>query len=504
MSNQGNRAAQVGLLLRKVIIVGAVSAVVVVGGRIIFKAAGNFPSLRVGLPGCEKTTDLTAGADGFRGYEALRSPWLKERLAKECIRLVYQDHPDPAKRIQAVRDGRLDFAFTTVDTISRQPRGLTIAMLNDTSNGADIIVGRTDFKPGEQVEIGYAKNSVSEHLLAVGRQTLQDLEGAQLVPLNGSEDAFKQLESGALSHAVLWEPEASQARKKGYKLLFSSADVPYSVLDVGVVKEGTTKEPAIGKLVGALYSLYDRAAVGEPQDECEFLRIMGNDPGLDCDGADAKALRDELKGIAFYTSARVEAEVKSGTLAKAIRAINDVAALAKDAPGVNVDMVLSQFGAFQANGVTRERFARNPELAKRWRVTTPDGLQAAPAPQDNAKATARLAGTDTIEFETGSAQLTQRGKQTLDRLAGRISNLNKASISLQIDAFASATGDPLFNQQLTVARGQAVLTYLKARGVQLTITSRGHGMVTEDTKLPQYPLDSLKQQRAEIRLFRHN
>jgi outer membrane protein OmpA-like peptidoglycan-associated protein len=74
-------------------------------------------------------------------------------------------------------------------------------------------------------------------------------------------------------------------------------------------------------------------------------------------------------------------------------------------------------------------------------------------------------GTETINFEVGSAALTFEAKTTLDGLAGRVKN--EPSLFIEVRGFASSDGTEKLNRDLSLRRANAVVRYLAQAGVPL-------------------------------------
>jgi OOP family OmpA-OmpF porin len=68
-----------------------------------------------------------------------------------------------------------------------------------------------------------------------------------------------------------------------------------------------------------------------------------------------------------------------------------------------------------------------------------------------------------VNFNYNSHELTAGARAYLDRVAGIISQ--HPDLRLQVAGHTDATGDPAYNQWLSMQRAEAVMNYLVAQGV---------------------------------------
>lgn len=81
---------------------------------------------------------------------------------------------------------------------------------------------------------------------------------------------------------------------------------------------------------------------------------------------------------------------------------------------------------------------------------------------------------DNIGFEFGKATLTPESTQELDQLADML--IDYPQMRIEVEGHTDDVGSAEFNQQLSEARAQAVVDFLRGRKVELErITSRGYG-----------------------------
>jgi OOP family OmpA-OmpF porin len=146
--------------------------------------------------------------------------------------------------------------------------------------------------------------------------------------------------------------------------------------------------------------------------------------------------------------------------------------------------------------------ADNPELAERLAGSTEQTLSIPQVTAAEVQAAPDIGNLDVqgkVEFGTGSAQLTTAGQQTLQGLVQEIQEFNPETVAVRVIGHTSRTGAPDLNQQLSQARAQVVVDFLRNQGIQHNIVAEGKGFY-----LPLSGVDPADpaQQRTEIRLVR--
>jgi outer membrane protein OmpA-like peptidoglycan-associated protein len=66
----------------------------------------------------------------------------------------------------------------------------------------------------------------------------------------------------------------------------------------------------------------------------------------------------------------------------------------------------------------------------------------------------------TVQFATGSADLTPQAVQTLTTLGQALTNATLANYRFRIEGHTDTVGSPAYNQQLSQRRAEAVVDYL--------------------------------------------
>ena len=122
---------------------------------------------------------VTIAADSFSGYAVLRSDFFKDRLKGEGIKVVVEDdNADYTARAKALKEGRVDMAVFTADSLIATGAALgdypgTIMLVIDETSGADAIVGfengvsKLEDLNNPATKIVLTRNSPSEFLARV-------------------------------------------------------------------------------------------------------------------------------------------------------------------------------------------------------------------------------------------------------------------------------------------------------------------------------------------------
>ena len=167
----------------------------------------------------------------------------------------------PGEGIVPLINGDLDILLTTIDSVilksDKTPGTLEIIYLNDTSNGADALIGSAGIDSVADLKGKKVGVTVGEcnHLLLVkalekSGLTEEDVQLANLDP----DSAGAALKAGAVDAAVTWEPWISQViGDNGGSVLFSTRDAPNLILDCIAVSDAAEEnEEAVSKFIAAV------------------------------------------------------------------------------------------------------------------------------------------------------------------------------------------------------------------------------------------------------------
>lgn len=111
-----------------------------------------------------------------------------------------------------------------------------------------------------------------------------------------------------------------------------------------------------------------------------------------------------------------------------------------------------------------------------------------------------LVSLQTVEFEYDSAKLTDRGRETLDRVAEAFKKVAKTrswacSQGYRLVGHTDGTGSDSYNMSLSYRRAESARAYLQSRGVQTALNVEGKGKT--QLKDANHP-DSSVNRRVEI------
>ncbi|NJO21462.1 MAG: OmpA family protein, partial [Spirulinaceae cyanobacterium RM2_2_10] len=398
-------------------------------------------------------------------------------------------------RAQALSEGKVDLMVTTLDQyLVYQPAGRIVALV-DRTVGADAVLLNTQTYPqlqslldletlvaaeqaqGRRLKIVYAGDTPSE-FLAIVLDTKFDnfnLADFEIEKVADASIAWERMQSDRqVAIAVLWEPFVTEAQQQGNTVVLSSADAPRSIVDVAVASDRllASNPEAVKSFVETYYRRIDASL----QDRELLTRQIAQDGDLDPEAAQAVSA-----GIQFFTSVEAQDWMQSGTLDKRIGAIASILVLAGRLPAPPADpqaLYTAEYltaVAQQTAGLVELIAQDNPELAERLRpaANTAQAANASPEQVQQAPDIGNLTVQGEVQFQTGSAQLTTTGVQTLDRLAAEISEFSPANVGIKVQGHTSRTGSADLNQRLSQQRAQVVVDYLKNKQLQHSFFPEG-------------------------------
>ncbi len=462
--------------------------------------------------------------DTFSGYSTLRSTALQDALKKSGITLQYADEFDQAQRAKALNQGQADLMVTTLDQfLQHKPQGKIVALI-DRTVGADAIVLNTSEYPqlkslidleklvkqkqsqGQRLKIVFAGDTPSEFLATVLDTKFDnfDLADFEVVRVNDASEAWQQMQApqSNIALAVLWEPFVTAASKQGNTILLSSADAPKVIVDVAIASESLLQSNP--QIVQEFVENYYRRIDSSIQNQAILTRQIAEDGNLN--DSEATAV---VEGIQFFTSVEAQDWMTSTSLDKRIGAIAGILALSGRIDEIPPDFQALYTADFIKSAATKTNkliemvSLDNPELAKRLKGTS------VAASNSNAKVSeaqvkkgadiGNVAVRGEVKFATGSAQLTEEGKRTLDKLAADIGEFNPTTIAIKVQGHTSKTGAANFNQKLSQNRASVVVSYLKQKQLSHKFLAEGLGF---SQPLPGIDPSSTLNQRTVIRLVR--
>lgn len=132
--------------------------------------------------------------------------------------------------------------------VERQLPG-TMFLLSDVSMGADGLIAKPDIRTIADLSgkrIAYTQGTASDYMLSKALTSAGlTRNDVKLITLDDPSSASAALASGEVDAAVSWEPLMSQAVKEGKaRILFTSADVPDTIIGVFIAKDSLITDPA--------------------------------------------------------------------------------------------------------------------------------------------------------------------------------------------------------------------------------------------------------------------
>jgi outer membrane protein OmpA-like peptidoglycan-associated protein len=482
--------------------------------------------------GAKRGKMIRVAGDGWSGYSTFRSePRLAAALAKSDIGIEYIDDEklyDQNNRMDALENGKLDLALTTVDAFlqhgaKHKKAGLypgVILWNIDESNGGDAIFlskGKKSFddvKPTDKV--CYATGTPSEHLWDFASLSFQSL-GDNIASDNGvvAKDCWDKLNAGKVQVAVLWQPYTALAQEAGYPKVFATGgqadDVIIDIVVANrdyVVKEKDT----LGKLARAYFQTID-GYLKDPPGHAKFITA---DCGADCKN-DARLGSAVLDGIEFLTYEKNMCLWwgQCGTPAKMIERVNKTARLltakgklaAGDVPApasiLNDSFLVGMKAEMENRAKLMSEVAGGGTKVAAPAITAEEKkyqYAADVAKQDTSKDVGTL-NLPNIYFAEGKSELDENGKSVVGGIADKLRSF--PALCVRVYGHTNSAGNATANKTLSDKRAQSIVTYLKSVDGLAFPGSRfdARGFGSEQPILKDGKEDMSASRRTEFKLF---
>jgi outer membrane protein OmpA-like peptidoglycan-associated protein/ABC-type nitrate/sulfonate/bicarbonate transport system substrate-binding protein len=425
---------------------------------------------------------ISIALDNWIGYFVLRSPEMKKELRRNGWTLVVEDdNADYARRMQRLKEGKIDFAVATVDSYILNAAGLgfpgAIITVIDESKGGDAIVARSEkvngldaLKGKKDLRIAFTPNSPSHHLAKAASYHFNATEllpppGGNRIETKGSEDALQKILAGDADVAVLWEPDVSRALSNpGVVKIIGTEDTEKLIVDILVVNRTFSKKnPELVKLFLAAYF----KSLKQYQEDPDLLRKQV----VEETGLSDKAVEPMLKGVKWvnltqnceqwFGIAAPGGYAEDG-LANTIESTVKILVSSGDfssSPIPDNDPYRLTYSAYlkdlQAGGITG--------FTKAAPGSAPFGPdhQAFPPLTDAQWSNLKPVGTlkvDPVIFQHGAADLDLLGKEVMDRAVDLLRHYPKFRVV--VEGHTATRGDPEENHRLSQERADAVVRYL--------------------------------------------
>ena len=138
------------------------------------------------------------------------------------------------------------------------------------------------------------------------------------------------------------------------------------------------------------------------------------------------------------------------------------------------------------------------------RLAKPDATAATPQASAQPAAAPKTAAADTaggpsvalsVEFATGSADLTPHARKTLDQLGRALASSDLSSFRFRIEGHTDTVGSPAVNKALSQRRAEAVAAYLEQNFGITAARLQAIGMGEEGLAVPTPPQTANAQNR---------
>lgn len=462
----------------------------------------------------DSSNQLTVLGDTFSGYSTLRSDVFAEKVTQRKLGVRYENEFDQKKRAQRLGNDA-DIIVTSLDQfLLNRPNGKIVGLIDKTI-GADAVVLNTKVFPqlktlndlkslkakNAGLKIVYSAGTPSEYLAKLLDIRFEGFEMSdfQTIEVEEAGEAYKQLQQDKnVAVAILWEPFVSSAKRNGNTVVLSSKDIPDSIVDVIVASDklinGNPKE--LKNFLTAYYQQNDSLVRNKGQLHSQITK----DSGLKLSEA-----QNVANGIDFFSSVEASKWMSDGHLSQRIQATAAVLTLTGDSIGsfdkANelYSSAFIQDAVAEAKKVISVIGSTDPELAKILDGEKTAKKSVSSATIQSSQDVGNLSVKGVVEFSTGSATLTAKGRNTLDDLAASISDFSPSTTAINVVGHTSKTGSALSNQSLSESRAKVVADYLRSYGVKIQIASEGKGFSSPILGIA--PVDA-RNQRTEIQLKR--
>ncbi len=183
-------------------------------------------------------TKVVVGHDLWIGYSGVFIAQEKGYFKEAGLDVELKPFSNPGETLPAMAAGKLDIGLTTLQNLvllngTSDTSAVTIGLI-DASNGADAIVAKTsikDFAGLKGKKVGATIGEVNHFLLLVGLEKAGLKESDIVLTNMSADDAGAAFVAGQLDAAVTWEPWVTKAKSAGGHTVFTSAEIPDTIMD---------------------------------------------------------------------------------------------------------------------------------------------------------------------------------------------------------------------------------------------------------------------------------
>lgn len=204
---------------------------------------------------------MVIGHDLWIGYSGVFIAQEKGYFEKAGLKVELKPFSNPGDTLPALVAGKLDIGLTTLQNLTllngKSDAQLAAVYLIDSSNGADAIVAKKGIDTVAALKgkkVGATVGEVNHMLLLAGLEKAGLKESDITLTNMSADDAGAAFVAGNIDAAVTWEPWVTKALSSGGKVIFSSAEIPDTILDCVAVSKKTIDGRAadIKALLGAI------------------------------------------------------------------------------------------------------------------------------------------------------------------------------------------------------------------------------------------------------------
>jgi len=206
--------------------------------------------------------DLRISSGKWTGYEPLYLAREIGAYKRNALEVAVERDLNEEQTVERLQMGELDGAALTLDMlfILKQTNiPLKAVLILDYSLGGDVIIGRQGINElsdlrGKKIGIEklYANQFFLARALAERNIRTSDVEIVEIK----AEEHSKALKKGTVDAVAVYNPQGVKLEQDGYKELFSSKDLPSSIVDVLTVTERAFNEKR-NEIVKLVQSWFD-------------------------------------------------------------------------------------------------------------------------------------------------------------------------------------------------------------------------------------------------------
>ena len=429
---------------------------------------GGYRVYRNAVPAAPPRPDLIVGIVTWPGYAGgiVANNGFKPNkdsiyFSRYGLNVEFKLMEDVDARAKAFANGSVDVVWSTVDFWANELPGFLkggvkarAIMQVDWSQGGDAIVADNSIQKIEDLKgkkISLTLQTPSQWLLEYGisHSGLTDADQAQivkgLVGKNASPDARDDFIAKRVDAAVVWEPDVSDAIKKraNSHRLFTSATANHIIADLMVAREDFIKEHP-DRIEKFIRGWFDGTEQANKQPDTVARLLMENEPVYQTVGA--AETRSEL-GTVKWATLQDNAEM-FGLDSKTAPRFDSIFS---DAGKAWVNRGIIQ--ATVAAGVAKD----TQFLQKIYNENPPPPIEVKvpPAPPGLCNRVGTMTPQLTVNFKSGSSELTAGGKKTVeDNLANLPRQVSNAYYC--VEGNTDSQGDHDKNVVLSGERAQSI------------------------------------------------